>query len=46
MKEIWFYLIKAFADSERYGKKIKKSERCTDYDDAVTRLFEECELVF
>ena len=46
MKEIWFYLIKAFSDSEKYAKKIRKSERCTDYEEAVTRLFAECELLF
>ena len=46
MKEIWFYLSKAFADSEKYAKKIRKSERCSDYEEVVSRLFEECELVF
>lgn len=46
MKEIWFYLIKAFADSEKYAKKIRKAERCSDYDEIIARLFEEGELLF
>lgn len=45
MKEIWFYLSKTFADSEKFAKKIRKSERCSDYDEAVARLFEGCELL-
>ncbi len=46
MKELWLYLIKAFSDSDKYAKKIKKSERCIDYEEAVARLFEECELIY
>ena len=44
MKEIWFYLSKAFSDSEKYAKKIRKSERCSDYEEAVAKIFSECEL--
>ena len=32
MKEIWFYLAPMFADSKKYAKKIKKSERCVVYE--------------
>ncbi len=44
MKDIWFYMINLFADSEKYAKKIKKAERLSDYDDAVANLFYACEL--
>lgn len=45
MKEIWFYMIAVFSDNEKYAKKIKKSERLYDYDDIVSRLFKEQELI-
>lgn len=41
MKELWIYLGSSFADSAKYIKKIKKSDRLSDYEDAVSRLFEE-----
>jgi tRNA-dihydrouridine synthase len=46
MKELWFYLSKAFSESEKYAKRIRKSERCSDYDIAVNKIFEECELMY
>lgn len=45
MKELWFYMIQAFSDSAKYAKKIRKSERLYDYDEAVSSLFRELELV-
>ena len=42
MKEIWFYLAPMFADSKKYAKKIKKSERCVAYESAVNELFANC----
>ena len=39
MKELWIYLGSSFADSAKYIKKIKKSDRLSDYEDAVSRLF-------
>ncbi len=45
MKELWFYMINVFTYNEKYSKKIKKSQRLFDYDEAVTRLFEEQEIV-
>ncbi len=44
MKEIWYYLGQSFADSEKYVKKILKSQNSTEYGLAVRRLFEETEL--
>lgn len=44
MKDLWFYLITLFPDHEKYAKKIKKAERFSDYDDAVSSLFREREL--
>ena len=41
MKEIWFYMIEAFSDNTKYAKKIRKSERLCDYDEAVSSLFRE-----
>lgn len=41
MKELWAYMILLFSDNEKYAKKIKKSEKLCDYDEAVSRLFSE-----
>jgi len=41
MKELWFYMITVFSDNTKYAKKIKKSERLHDYDEAVSSLFRE-----
>jgi len=41
MKELWFYMIPVFSNNEKYAKKIKKSERLCDYDEAVSSLFRE-----
>lgn len=45
MKEIWCYLTAAFENGEKYGKKIKKAQKLTDYEIAAAALFRECELV-
>jgi tRNA-dihydrouridine synthase len=45
MKEIWFYLILLFTDHVKYAKKIKKSERLRDYEEAVTSLFKEQDII-
>ncbi|MDF2925817.1 MAG: diguanylate cyclase [Paenibacillaceae bacterium] len=44
MKELWFYMIQIFSDHAKYAKKIRKSERLYDYDEAVSSLFREQEL--
>lgn len=41
MKELWFYMSPMFSEPEKYAKKIKKSERLSDYEEAVNRLFNE-----
>lgn len=40
MKELWSYMLPQFPDSEKYGKKIKKTTRLTDYRAVVGQLFE------
>ncbi|SHO43274.1 tRNA dihydrouridine synthase [Anaerocolumna xylanovorans] len=45
MKEIWIYLAALFTEHEKYLKKIKKSERLKDYEEAVNRLFAEQEIL-
>ena len=39
MKELWFYLIRLFADSERVGKRIMKAKTAEEYDWAVQSVF-------
>jgi len=41
MKELWCYMISMFSNSTKYAKKIKKSERLSDYEEAVSSLFRE-----
>jgi tRNA-dihydrouridine synthase len=41
MKALWVYMITMFTDSAKYAKRIKKSERYYEYDDAVSSLFGE-----
>lgn len=45
MKEIWGFMIDLFEDNAKHLKKIKKSERAHDYEEAVTSLFRERELI-
>ena len=45
MKPLWFYMISVFSDNAKYAKKIKKSERLSDYDEAVSSLFKEQDVV-
>jgi len=45
MKELWFYMIPMFSDNVKYAKRIRKSERLTDYDEAVLSLFREQEIL-
>jgi tRNA-dihydrouridine synthase len=45
MKEIWFYMILMFSDHTKYAKKVRKSERLSDYEEAVSSLFKEQELL-
>jgi len=45
MKELWFYMISVFSDNAKYAKKIKKSERLYDYEEAVSSLFKEQDVI-
>lgn len=44
MKELWYYMGGCFQNPEKYLKKIRKSQRLSDYQRAVSELFEEQEL--
>lgn len=39
MKELWFYMLSLFEDSEKIGKKIKKTERLKEYESIINTLF-------
>jgi tRNA-dihydrouridine synthase len=45
MKELWSYMIHIFSDNKKYAKKIKKSQKLTEYNEAVISLFTEQEIV-
>jgi len=45
MKSVWSYMIAVFSNNTKYAKKIKKSERLYDYDEAVSSLFKEQEIL-
>lgn len=44
MKELWFYLHHCFTEPEKYYKKIKKAEKLSAYEVAVSALFREQEI--
>lgn len=41
MKGLWFYMISVFSNNEKYAKRIKKSTKLSDYEQAVSSLFKE-----
>lgn len=41
MKELWGYMIHIFSDNKKYAKKIRKSQKLDDYNDAISSLFSE-----
>ncbi|WMJ81584.1 tRNA-dihydrouridine synthase family protein [Clostridium sp. MB40-C1] len=45
MKELWGYMIYIFSDNKKYAKKIKKSQKLSDYNEAVLSLFREQEII-
>lgn len=45
MKELWFYMGDAFADSKKQVKKIRKADKMCDYERAVDAIFTECEIM-
>lgn len=44
MKELWFYQIHLFPDSDRYAKQLKKVQRLSEYYQIVEELFREREM--
>lgn len=44
MKEVWHYLGADFSDAEKELKKIRKAGKPEEYNVAVKRVFEDCEL--
>lgn len=46
MKEVWFYMIRLFPDSEKEAKKIRKAQHLSEYLEVVDKLFAEKELEF
>ena len=45
MIELWVYMIYIFSNNKKYSKKIKKSQKLKDYNEAVLTLFNEEEIV-
>ncbi len=45
MKELWFYLLDSFEDSEKARKQIRKCEKLSEYKMIVEHLFRENKLV-
>ena len=45
MKEVWFYLIHLFGDSQRHAKAIRKARDTGEYESAVAAVFRELELL-
>ena len=42
MKEFWVYMIQSFENAEKYGKKIRKANRCAEYEGVINELFRDC----
>lgn len=45
MKELWGYMICIFSDNKKYAKRIKKAQKLSDYNEAVSSLFVEQEIL-
>lgn len=45
MKELWGYMSHVFSDNRKYAKKIRKAQKLSDYNEAVSSLFEEQEII-
>lgn len=46
MKEIWCYMITIFSDNAKYARRIKKANRLSDYEEAVSSLFREQDIIY
>ena len=45
MKELWSYLIFMFPDNAKHAKRIKKAQSLHDYEEAVSLLFSELDIL-
>ncbi|SMC16733.1 tRNA-U20a,U20b-dihydrouridine synthase [Clostridium acidisoli DSM 12555] len=45
MKELWFYMIQSFSNNAKYAKGIKKAQTLRDYDEVVSNLFREQDIL-
>lgn len=45
MKELWGYMIYLFSDNKKYAKRIKKTQKVDEYNEAVLSLFTEQEII-
>ncbi|MGG7096521.1 tRNA dihydrouridine synthase [Clostridium sardiniense] len=45
MKELWGYMIYIFSDNKKYAKRIKKSQKISDYNEAVSSLFNDQDII-
>ena len=45
MKEFWVYQIESFDDTIKAAKKIRKSQRIYQYEEAINELFEKCDII-
>ena len=45
MKEVWFYHLNLFADSEKHGKALKKSRTADEYERAAAAVFRDLDLL-
>lgn len=45
MKELWGYMILIFSDNVKHMKRIRKSQNLRDYEEAVSRLFSESDIL-
>ena len=43
LKELWAYFANDFENADKHLKKIRKSKKITEYEDAVEKLFSDCE---
>ena len=45
MKDLWNYMILNFSDHAKHAKRIRKAQNVRDYEEAVSRLFNELDLL-
>jgi tRNA-dihydrouridine synthase len=44
MKELWFYMIHMFVESDKYAKKIRKTTNLCDYEEIIFSLFQKLDI--